>query len=277
MTDLPYSKARTRPGIDRAATRGLVESAKKEGWRAASLAIQSKRIRNYITDSNRFSMLNLVEISNSERVLDLNPGLSLRPAQMARWYPDSDICAFDSTLEFVLFLNIVREEEGLSNLRLACGDPYNVPAGDEFFDLVLMTDAEARLDRAGLLAEARRLLRKGGRLVVGADNRYSYQRMVRRPDFSGVALARRVPDRYHKPSLQGSRGYRTLLQDLGFRRASFYSVIPNCRFPRAISDLDNAGELIKTVKLKGLGKALRASPSQLLKQIVPSFFIVVEK
>jgi SAM-dependent methyltransferase len=249
-----------------------VELAKEKGWRAASLAIQNKRLRNHVTDSTGLSILNLVEISAGERVLDLNPGLSLRPAQMAKWHPHTDICVFDSTLDVLFFLNIVREEEELSNLKLACGDPCNVPAGDEFFDLIFMTDAEARLDRAGVLVEARRLLRIGGRLVVGTDNRYSYQRMVRKLD-----LGRGTPGRHGRPPLRGLRGYRTLLQDLGFRRTSFYSAIPNCRFPQVISDLDNVGEMIKVVKLKGPGKALRASPSQLLKQIIPSFFIVVEK
>jgi SAM-dependent methyltransferase len=254
-----------------------VELAKEEGWRAASLAIQSKHIRNHITDSTRLSILNLVEISNGERVLDLNPGLSLRPAQIAKWHPHVDICVLDSMLDTLLFLDIVKREEGLSNLKLACGDPCNVPAGDESFDLILMTDAEARLGRVGILTEAKRLLRKGGRLVVGTDNRYSYQRVVRKPDLSGLALGRKIAGRQRRPALQGLRGYQTLFQELGFRRTSFYSAIPNCKFPRVISDLDNVGEMIKAAKLKGLGKALRASPSQLLKQIIPSVFIVVEK
>jgi SAM-dependent methyltransferase len=250
-----------RADFERRELPNLAELAREGGWRTAVLSIPDKSVRNYFTDATRLAFLSLVEIFGGQKILDLNPGWGSRPAQIAKCYPFVDVHVFTGNVDLLFFLAEVKSQEGLYNLNLGRVYSSNVPVADEFFDLALLVGRESTLDQRNVLAEARRVLKRGGKLVLGTDNRYGYQHLTRKSIRKGKGSQHFPPrETFSRSSkvrctvsqdsfLYGLGGYRALITQSGFRKASVYAAMPSYTFPNVISDIGNVDEMMKAAKL----------------------------
>lgn len=107
----------------------------------------------------------LLKILNYDTVADLGAGegtLAQLLAQRA-----SKVIAIDHSPKMVEFGTRLAEEHGLPNLEYRLGDIEDIPVDDEAVDLVIFSQALHHASQpAKALAEARRIVKAGGTLVI---------------------------------------------------------------------------------------------------------------
>ena len=104
-----------------------------------------------------------------ERVLEIGPGVGYYTLDIAEWLtPDGTVEIFDLQQEFLDHVGGRAAERGLGNIVPTQGDATALPYGDDSIDAVVLTAVLGEIpDPVAALREVRRVLRPGGRLVVG--------------------------------------------------------------------------------------------------------------
>jgi ubiquinone/menaquinone biosynthesis C-methylase UbiE len=104
-----------------------------------------------------------------ERILEIGPGTGYYTLDMAEWVgPEGTIEIFDIQQEFLDHTLRAADGRGLSNVVATRGDATDLPFEDDSIDAVVLTAVLGEIpDRAAALREIERVLRPGGRLVVG--------------------------------------------------------------------------------------------------------------
>jgi ubiquinone/menaquinone biosynthesis C-methylase UbiE len=120
-----------------------------------------------------------------ERVLEIGPGTGYYTLDVAEWVgPDGRVEIFDLQREFLDHVVRGAGERGLANVTPTQGDATALPYDDDSVDAVLLTAVLGEIpDTLTALREIRRVLRPGGRLVVGelfGDPHFTTQASLRR-------------------------------------------------------------------------------------------------
>jgi ubiquinone/menaquinone biosynthesis C-methylase UbiE len=132
-----------------------------------------------------------------ERVLEIGPGTGYYSLDLARWLePDGTLELFDIQREFLDHTMRRATEAGLTNVVATQGDATSLPHADGFLDAVVLTCVLGEIpDQDAAMAEIARVLRPGGRLVVGelfGDPHYtSPGALQRRAEAAGLWLEHR--------------------------------------------------------------------------------------
>ncbi len=117
-----------------------------------------------------------------KRVLDAGCGVGYGSARLAR--SASRVVGLDNAREPLL---ATRNEYGDSPVRLAQGDCRGLPFSGASFDVVVAFEVIEHLENwRGFLAETRRVLTPGGRLLVSTPNRVYYQQTRTTPNLYHV-------------------------------------------------------------------------------------------
>ncbi len=104
-----------------------------------------------------------------ERLLEIGPGTGYYSLDMAEWVgPEGRVELFDLQREFLDHTMRAAAERGLTNLVPTQGDATALPFEDASMDAAILTAVLGEIpDTAAALREIRRVLKPGGRLVVG--------------------------------------------------------------------------------------------------------------
>ena len=104
-----------------------------------------------------------------ERVLEIGPGTGYYTISIAEWLsPDGQLDVFDIGQEFLDHTVRAAAERGLRNVVPTQGDARQLPYRDATFDAACMMTVLGEIpDQEAALRELRRVLKAGGRLVVG--------------------------------------------------------------------------------------------------------------
>src|SRR4051812_13852053 len=104
-----------------------------------------------------------------ESVLEIGPGTGYYTLDLAEWLgAEGTIEIFDIQREMLLHTMRRANERGLGNVHPRRGDATSLPYEDGSFDAVVLTTVLGEIpDRDAALEEISRVLRSGGRLVVG--------------------------------------------------------------------------------------------------------------
>jgi ubiquinone/menaquinone biosynthesis C-methylase UbiE len=104
-----------------------------------------------------------------ERVLEIGPGTGYYTLDIAEWLgPDGQVEIFDLQREFLDHVSGRAAERGLQNIVPTQGDATALPYEDNSVDAVVLTAVLGEIpDPVAALREIKRVLKSGGRLVVG--------------------------------------------------------------------------------------------------------------
>ncbi len=117
----------------------------------------------------RERLLEVLAPRPGERLLEVGPGTGLFSLPVARGVgPDGTLDIFDVQAEMLEHTARAAAEQGLSNVSATRGDARRLPYGDASFDGAFLVTVLGEVPQwPSALRELRRVLRPGGRLVVG--------------------------------------------------------------------------------------------------------------
>jgi ubiquinone/menaquinone biosynthesis C-methylase UbiE len=120
-----------------------------------------------------------------ERLLEIGVGTGYYSLDLAGWVgPEGRLELFDLERKFLDHTMTAAAERGLDNLIATEGDATDLPYEDASVDAVILTAVLGEIpDSAAALAEIRRVLKPGGRLVVGelfGDPHFTTQAALKR-------------------------------------------------------------------------------------------------
>ena len=107
--------------------------------------------------------------ASGERIVEVGPGTGYYTLDLAGWVgPEGAVEIFDLQQEMLDHTMRRAEERGLDNVRPTQGDATALPYEDGSFDAAILITVLGEIpDQEAALRELRRVLRPGGRLVVG--------------------------------------------------------------------------------------------------------------
>ncbi len=120
-----------------------------------------------------------------ERVLEIGPGVGYYTLDLAGWVgPGGRVEIYDLQQEFLDHVIGRAEERGLANVAPTQGDATALPYEDESIDAVVLTAVLGEIpDPVAALRQIRRVLKPGGRLIVGelfGDPHFTTQAALKR-------------------------------------------------------------------------------------------------
>jgi ubiquinone/menaquinone biosynthesis C-methylase UbiE len=117
----------------------------------------------------RARLREILEPEPGERVLEIGPGTGYYTLDLAEWLgPGGTVEIFDIQQEMLAHTMERARERGLSNVQPTEGDARSLPYEDDSFDAAILTSTLGEIpDQDAALREISRVLKPGGRLVVG--------------------------------------------------------------------------------------------------------------
>ncbi|MGA7409823.1 MAG: methyltransferase domain-containing protein, partial [Bryobacteraceae bacterium] len=155
-----------------------------ESWRDALLTSEDpvvKSASDMILNLDRANWSLLADLAPQSRVLDIGAGMGANSHSLALRY--GEVFAVEPVTERVRFMRQRFEQEGIRNIQIIQTSLWDLPFPDGSFDLIVMNGVlewvatgrqgnPRRLQETALKAAAR-LLRPGGVLYVGIENRFT--------------------------------------------------------------------------------------------------------
>ena len=116
----------------------------------------------------RARLLEALALAPDERVLEIGPGTGYYTFDIASALPAGQIDVFDVQQEMLDHVMRAAEQRGVTNVRATLGDAQDLPYDDDAFDAAVLVTVLGEIpDQDQALREVARVLRPGGRLVVG--------------------------------------------------------------------------------------------------------------
>ena len=242
----------------------LLTISEERGWSKAIQEVYGYSDYGFwISDVSRGCGVLLTSINKKSRVLDAGCGwgaLSLFAAPIA-----DEVHAIDSTFDAVKFLAIRTRQEGIENICPAVGDLLKLPFPEDYFDIVLLngvlewipffeesTSSPYHIQLSGL-REVKRVLKHGGEIYLGIENRYALKYFLgARDEHTGLPFVTILPRRLASAvsRLSGKGPYRNYTYSLsGLKKLFAKSVL---KFAKVYLPLKSYREINYIVDLNDL-------------------------
>jgi ubiquinone/menaquinone biosynthesis C-methylase UbiE len=139
----------------------------------------------------------ILEPRAGERVLEIGPGTGYYTLDLAEWVgPEGAVEIFDLQQEMLDHTVRRARERGLWNVNPTQGNAEKLPYESDSFDAAILVTVLGEIpDQDTALREVARVLRPGGRLIVGElfgdPHMVTVRSLERRAEASGLRVARR--------------------------------------------------------------------------------------
>jgi ubiquinone/menaquinone biosynthesis C-methylase UbiE len=146
----------------------------------------------------RARLRELLEPREGERLLEVGPGTGYYALPVARWLrPGGRLDVLDIQQEMLDHTLRRATEEGIDNIEPTLADARRLPFEDDSFDGAYLVTVLGEIpDQDGALRELRRVVRPGGRVVVGEllgdPHMVSHSALARRADSAGLHVDRKL-------------------------------------------------------------------------------------
>jgi len=216
----------------------------------------------YIKDESRADFHVILPLGPESTVIDIGSGWGNIAISLSSWCRQVYCCDVSMTNLYLLRARI-RDRE-LKNIKLFQYEPnafLQLPFSDSSIDVALLNgvlewmgaaEINASPDRVQFeaLKEIRRILKPGGSLYIGIENRYSAstlsgQRVHGELPFVGLLpriisnlITKVVQGKKHRTYIYSLLGYRKLLRRAGFEKVDFYIPYPSYHNPNYLIPLD---------------------------------------
>jgi ubiquinone/menaquinone biosynthesis C-methylase UbiE len=145
----------------------------------------------------RGRLIEILEPQAGERVLEIGPGTGYYTFEMAGRLDGGQVDIFDIQQEMLDHVMREANRRGVTNVQPALGDAQALPYADDSFDAaVLITVLGEIPDQDRALSEVARVLRPGGRLVVGEmffdPHVVTFGKLRERAERAGLSFAGRA-------------------------------------------------------------------------------------
>jgi ubiquinone/menaquinone biosynthesis C-methylase UbiE len=143
----------------------------------------------------RERLLEILDPGPGERVLEIGPGTGYYTFDLAAAVGQVDV--FDIQQEMLDHVMREANRRGVTNVAPALGDAQSLPYGDDLFDAAVLVTVLGEIpDQEQALRELARVLKPGGRLVVGETlgdpHVVTSSKLRERTGRAGFGFARRV-------------------------------------------------------------------------------------
>jgi len=254
--------------VSRSDINELLRVQQEQGWQEALRVTSEKygRTAPHLTwlmvDSRRASWVYLTRPAAFDNVLEIGCGWGGSVPLLASQF--DHVFAVDLTKERIQFAQRRCLEMGIKNASFGIGfDSTQMPFPSESFDLVAMSgvlaylplilDGNPREAQLDFLREVSRIIRPGGALYVGSQNRFGWPYVLGARDHLNLkwtsVIPRTVANWYsmirtgtgYRTYTYTANGYRRLFKEAGFQEIDFYWPHHNHSLFRLITSLDKKG------------------------------------
>lgn len=237
-------------GVTEQATLDLVRKSTGRSWRDVIREMPAlMKHQHSICDAHRADFCDLLDLGEDSTVLDLGAGMGAISQGLSLRY--KHVYAVEPVNARLQFLRVRFAQEGCTGISLIRAGIDALPFQENMFDLIVLCGVlewlpfarkqdnprNAQLHYLNLL---KKLLKPGGTIYVGIENRFTYDLMIGAPDphvdvrgvtvmprwMADIVCRRRLGDRY-RPYLYSSRGYEKLMADAGFSECRVLSALPS--------------------------------------------------
>lgn len=240
-------------------TENFLKIAREKGWKDAAryLSLKHSQFDEYIMSKARADWLfHCVDFSSTKTCLDIGSGWGAIVFTLSSYF--DEVWSLEAVKQRIEFQRIRREQENIKNIKFVRSDWLTLPFPDNYFDIV---SSNGVLEWVGLsdysrnprelqlefIREIRRILKPGGCLYIGIENRYSLDFFLGNKDHSGLPFTSILPrnlsnvivrlsqkageyrqhnqmDKWpdYRTYTYSLKGYRDLLKTADFNQVDFY-------------------------------------------------------
>lgn len=287
--------------VERDLMRRILATTREVGWRQAldsELRPKHPELFNYVHHLSRGDWMVLLPLDR-RRTVALDVGAGWGPNSLALAPHVARIYSVEKIAERIGFLAARAQQDEVANLIPVRADLHALPIAPASVDVIVVNgvlewaglvdpdaDRARRRDPKVLqelfLRKLLRLLRPGGHIYVGIENRFGRMFLQGTPDHQGLRYTSLMPrslartytalrsitsprthrvERDYRTYTYSYGGYDRLLRSCGFTNVRRYGVMPGYNVPTRIIPLESNGPLIyfsgRELSPHGLGGRLR--------------------
>jgi ubiquinone/menaquinone biosynthesis C-methylase UbiE len=240
----------------------LLQEIRSDGFDSAMARLQSREpgVFQFILDPARSDWRYGTVLHPTDRVLDVGCGLGGNTFGLCDQV--ESVVAFDLSLARVRFVRERAKHEGKTNIQSFVGDFMSLPLPEQSFDVIVFNGILEWVGQSELFSDPYevqkwvmkkcfRLLRPGGRMYVGIENRFSYSYLYPGLDHIGLRCTSWMPRWFARPYCKfrigkdyrtythGKPGYERLFREAGFTSIRVMMPFPGYNDQRLLIPFDD--------------------------------------
>jgi 2-polyprenyl-3-methyl-5-hydroxy-6-metoxy-1,4-benzoquinol methylase len=304
VEDAPYWG---ESGLPQDVMRNILKQMESRDWHEVLLNYPDAAVRNrykFIADTSRARWHEKLDLGPEHKVLDLGAGLGTATEALAG--RGAQVYSAEQVEERVQFMRIRFQQKGFSNVHLLRAGADSLPFRGAIFDLIVLNGVlewmpfsrpqdNPRDAQLHYLKKAYDLLKPGGTLYLGIENRTNYSLLLGSSDphillrWVAVlprplanAVTMKKTGQPYRTYIYSYRGYCKMLSETGFKNVKGYAALPSYANPQRMVDLGaNGNELSDEVwpTVNPVSKAFKSLALRFdkLKYFGPAYVMFAQK